>query len=289
MLCDDDFASQRRFTETEMKALVNDNWPAVYRVAKHVERYGKLTVHLLQSGIAHELCLMHRDMPVLRDVLMACSDDGVVSIQKLREVVVGAKNPLSISPRRPPYAIRNDEQVESPRDLDRRRELFRRAIQSAAGAPVISRRSFGAVVSAVDRFGISDREASDLFSTLDPKRSGFVNVEEFIDRFTLEFLKPKSMRPTLGATGADGRSNAFEWPIADRPATARRADGSPQKPKRPQSVKSTRSSLLRRETADATKPTRVTEELPRLPQPPARHSRMNLTVVASPRLLGNLP
>uniref|UniRef100_A0A7S1Q475 EF-hand domain-containing protein n=1 Tax=Neobodo designis TaxID=312471 RepID=A0A7S1Q475_NEODS len=297
---DEDFEAQRKFGEAEMKSLLRDNWSVVIRIAKKVERLGQLTVHLLHSGIAHELCLMHRDNPVLHNVLASCSDGGVVSMQLLREAVKDARPPTAPARRMPPYAIGNHDGHEdgsAARSIESRQAAFRSAALAAAGGKhVVSRKSFGKVVAAVDRFGVSDREAADLFTVLDPKRTGHVNLDEFCDRFAREFLKPKSMRPTLGATGVDGRSNAFEWSVTESPrrvgsASPRARDGAARSsPRRgPTVVKPTRASALRRDlTAGSARSRDVPpSSLPQVPMPPQRQ-RVNLSVLASPRMLGNI-
>lgn len=289
-------SEQRRFTECEIEALLRDNWSVVVRVAKRIERYGTLTPHLLLSGIAHELCLMQRDMAVLGGVLTRCVEDQVVSMQRLRDTVAAAGVSHRFqSPRRPPpFALAADRSDSVGKSLPVREEQFRANVLKAAGGKnTVPRKALPAIVSAVDRFGVSDREAADLFSVLDPKRTGFVNVEDFCDRFAVEFLKPKSMRPTLGVTGSDGKATAFEWscPEAVTPRSARlhrpKTTGSPR------SVKTTRSSTLRRAITE-TSLSSETRQRPlsavRLPPaPPQRAQRINLTVVASPRMLGNVP
>ena len=304
---DEDFEAQRKFGEAEMKALLRDNWSVVSRIAKRVERVGQLTVHLLHSGIAHELCLTYRDNPMLNSVLASCSENGVVLMPSLRDAVKDARPPTAPARRLPPYATAADETAASSptRSLKARQAAFRAAATSAAGGKkMVSRKAFGKVVAAVDRFGVSDREAADLYTVLDPKRTGLINVEEFCDRFASEFLKPKSMRPTLGVTGADGQSNAFEWSASTTPrqgsasprgssraspkAPATNSVGRPS-PRRATSVKATRASVLRREITSANKSTRdaLGSTLPAVPMPPQR-TRLNLTVMASPRKLGNI-
>lgn len=283
-------AEQKRFTEAEVMALLRDNWSAVVRVAKRIERYGTLTPHLLLGGIAHELCLMHRDMTVLGTVLNQCQEGDTVSMQQLRNVVATIEVPQRLSsPRRPPpFALANDKIDSFAQSLSAREAQFRSNVAKAAGGrTTVPRKALPAIVAAVDRFGVSDREAADLFTVLDPKRTGFVSVEEFCNRFAVEFLKPKSMRPTLGVTGSDGKATAFEWscPEVSTPRSGRTHRAKPAAS--PRTVKTTRSSSLRRAMIES--PRQRPHSAIQLPPAPSNAQRINLTVIASPRMLGNVP
>lgn len=315
----DDFRAVPAATMAEMKELLAENWAKVARIAKRIERYGPLTAHLLQGGVTHELCLIHRDALTLAKLLGECSDGEIVNMQRLRDVCSAAVAPYQPSPRRPPFAVKGDQAAKGvgvQGDLETRKKNFQAAVHRAAnGSATLSRRQFNSAINAIDRYGVSDREATDLYSVLDPKKSGHVNVSDFCERFTFEFLKPKSMRETLGSQGVDGKHDAFQWPTINTkprhhghaaPSSARSRGSSSHASPRGSGPRTTRSSALRAQTNTALRQATTTEsyftelnsaqrkrgEPPQLlvpKPPPTRGRRINLSIIADPTLLGNVP
>lgn len=338
----------RAYSEKEMKELLSDNWPTVLRIGRHLERHSLLSPHQLMGAVSHDLCLQYRDFPVLQGVLESCSQNGTVNLTLLKDCVTqhgmpplsfrgGTTQPMVPAPPNcraasagkqtpystthnngaPPYAVKGDHlltQNQHRSGLEGKKSAFRLAITSAAeGSSTISRAGFFKAMNQLD--SLSHREAEDLFSVLDPRRTGHVNVNEFCDRFTFEFLKPKSMRNTLGACGSDGYTNVFEWrgtlaanaqsqSPRDRPTTAGKSPN-----KCSSGPKSTKASSLRREVAAATRhatddATSYAGELKpsvaraaaqslstshgvTLPRPPSM-ARVRTKVVADARLMGNV-
>lgn len=81
----------------------------------------------------------------------------------------------------------------------------------ATSGPRITRAAFHAAMARLDHGGVSRREERDILGVLDPRGAGFVDVDDFCDRFAAEFAKPKSLRSSLGAANNDGRTNVLEW------------------------------------------------------------------------------
>ena len=250
---DDDMQVRvRPYSIRELKELLHDNWPTIHRLARRIVRYGPLTAHLYQSAIAHELCLGHRDSPVVAQVLAEHLDGGghvdVASLKADCDAAC-AGGSSNLPARRPPFAIKGDHlwsMSKHKQGLESKKEAFRAAMMKAGnGQATVTRKGFCKALNSVERYGVSDREADDLFTVLDPKKTGAINVNEFCDRFTFDFLKPKSMRNTLGVSGSDGKSTAFEWPTSVTAPIPSKLSG----PMRVQSARAHRSSSPDRASA----------------------------------------
>ena len=117
-----------------------------------------------------------------------------------------------------PYAVTGDPECVNKLQksyLMRRCKQFQRHLLSFQTSPNSGRISipdFHKAINGIERYGCSDVDFAHLRKVLDPKNTGTVSIQEFIDRFAFDFLKSKSMRNALGADNNDGKRTVFEWP-----------------------------------------------------------------------------
>lgn len=55
-------------------------------------------------------------------------------------------------------------------------------------------------------------ELDALLGVVDPRGRGVVHIDDFLDRYALEYLKSKSARCSLGTNGHDGVTHTLQWP-----------------------------------------------------------------------------
>ena len=76
---------------------------------------------------------------------------------------------------------------------------------------------------AMEHHSTNDRELNSLIDVLDKHNTGMISITEFLDRFSMEYLKGRSMRLSVGPSNNDGRSNTLQWPASMQPEFQKKA------------------------------------------------------------------
>lgn len=213
----------KEYVERELREMLDEHWTDVSKAGKHQLRYGPLTPESFAGAIIHTLSLRERDIESLMVVLKRCSKDGIVDLAALKgeclPPVPSPRRVLSARARRgmsdqPPYATRGDEIVESGKLNKLRLDRMRAALLNHCSSKEekLTRLEFIDALEGLQPLGISREEAIEVLAVMDPKRTGFVSVTDFCNRFAKEYLKPKSMRNSMGNKNNDGITTTFEWP-----------------------------------------------------------------------------
>ncbi len=146
--------------------------------------------------------------------------DGVLepSMQKGTVGVCSNANRYQKLYRGPPFAISGDPEVVNKLQrayLLRRCKLFQQVLKRLADPSdpaIITLPRFRQALEEIERYGCSDVDFDNLIAVMDPKRTGKINIQDFLSRFAFELLKTKSMRNGVGVSNSDGIRTVFEWP-----------------------------------------------------------------------------
>jgi hypothetical protein len=168
-----------------------------------------ISIEKLHEQVAHQQ--RNKDWK-LRFQAAGCLDPKV---QLQTTGVIRSANSYMRKYKGPPFAISGDSDhvtdIQSQYFVQRVQSFRNALLEKSRGAPKISREAFTASVASIDRYGIGAKQLDHLFSVLDPHKTGFVSIDEFCERFSFEFLKPRSLRNSMGAENCDGTTDAFQW------------------------------------------------------------------------------
>ena len=139
----------------------------------------------------------------------------------------GTPHPHSVSTRTrfegPPYAVCGDSDhmktiiKEYFRDrCERMQEVLLQ--HCAPGRPgYLTPAEFKKAMLVMERYGANDKEVEALVNVMERRTTGLISVDDFLDRFSLEYLKGRSMRLSVGRCNNDGNSNTLQWPASLQP------------------------------------------------------------------------
>jgi hypothetical protein len=271
----------------DLRDMLNEHWGGVLRQYKRLERLGEgVNAEELAFAARREMALALRDEPGLITLMRRCCHPGTdnVDLDALRACAAQQQEVKDWEKRfkaygcvdarvqaattgvvrsaakymkeyhGPPYAVTGDSdhmQALHAQYFMGRCDRMRQVLTAAAkGRKEMTAEEFGRALNNSLRYGISEREIDDLLSVLDPKKTGTVSIDDFLNRFSVEYLKPKSLRNTVGATHNDGKTNALQWLASLSDTYSRKAHMHKMQsisPRMARKVGKTRSSLLREE------------------------------------------
>eukprot|EP01062_Namystynia_karyoxenos_P023063 TRINITY_DN18878_c0_g1_i1.p1 TRINITY_DN18878_c0_g1~~TRINITY_DN18878_c0_g1_i1.p1 ORF type:complete len:515 (+),score=119.20 TRINITY_DN18878_c0_g1_i1:150-1547(+) len=186
---------------------------------------------------------------------------GVID-QALQRVCLGGAARQKVHGEGPPYAIDGDcdsmaaivNEYYRRRCADMRRVLEQQ--QNGSTPPgVITAAQFRRALKIVEPHGEPNAAELDaLLGVVDPRGRGTVNIDDFLDKFALEYLKSKSTRVSLGTNGHDGKSHILQWPQGDAGPRRRELVASlRRRPRPPLRAHQSKASRLRRKVGRDTR------------------------------------
>eukprot|EP01063_Lacrimia_lanifica_P012446 TRINITY_DN19088_c0_g1_i2.p1 TRINITY_DN19088_c0_g1~~TRINITY_DN19088_c0_g1_i2.p1 ORF type:complete len:500 (+),score=153.91 TRINITY_DN19088_c0_g1_i2:43-1542(+) len=112
----------------------------------------------------------------------------------------------------------------------------------------LTTQEFKKAMFAMEKSCANERELDALVEVMDRKKTGFVCIDDFLDRFALEYLKGRSQRVSMGKDSLDGDTHTLQWPSSMLPAYRKRdvMEDLRRKTIRKRKVAGSRSSTLRK-------------------------------------------
>ena len=77
---------------------------------------------------------------------------------------------------------------------------------------ILTREEFKKAMLDVEKYGANERELEALVGVVDRRNTGYISINDFLERFGLEYLKGRSMRLSVGRDNNDGSCHTLQWP-----------------------------------------------------------------------------
>ena len=239
-----DATRRTRGSTDAMRSLIWANKSQVKRAFRRADVSGSGT---LPSAAAARVVMTvltlnpQRDGAVVQAVCDAAAIDGIVALETLlqrpaqlpvdssryrapgimdvtiQKATTGCEaTPLGYHYRGPPFAVLSDADqmtaiIESFHS-SRRDKLGEKLRACSADGVWLTHAEFAEAARIIDKYALPEVEVTSLIDALDPGRKrGRVNIEQFIARYGVEYLRNKSSRASVGAGSA---ASTLEWPTS---------------------------------------------------------------------------